>query len=110
MSRRELFNFNLYSFHECTSKYFGREEKEQKDIIVNFVIFKKKMKLCKYCYDDFHLKCREINNNLIIKTEINDNYIIPFGVKFYCDCGIILKHKVKNLSNKDSIFCPMIFF
>ena len=23
---------------------------------------------------------------------------------------IVLKHKVKTLSNKDSIFCPMIFF
>ena len=46
------------------------------------------MKLCKYCYDDCCFKCREINNNLIIKTEINDNYIIPFGMKFYYDCGI----------------------
>ncbi len=46
----------------------------------------------------------------MIKTEINDNYIIPFGVKFYYDCGIVLKYKVKTLSNKNSIFCPMIFF
>ena len=110
MSRRESFNFNLYSSHECTSKYFGREEIEQEGYYCQFCDPQKKMKLCKYCYDDCHLKCREINNNLIIKTEINDNYIIPFGVKFYCDCGIILKHKVKILSNKDSIFCPMIFF
>ena len=84
MLRRELFNFNLYSFHEDTLKYFGREEIEQEGYYCQFCDPQKKMKLCKYCYDDFHLKCREINNNLIIKTEINDNYIIPFGMKFYC--------------------------
>jgi hypothetical protein len=88
MSRRESFNFNLYSSHECTSKYFGREEIEQEGYYCQFCDPQKKMKLCKYCYDDCHLKCREINNNLIIKTEINDNYIIPFGMKFYYDCGI----------------------
>ena len=36
MSRRELFNFNLYSFHEYTSKYFGREEIEQEGYYCQF--------------------------------------------------------------------------
>ena len=110
ISRRESFNFNLYSSQECTSKYFGREAIEQEGYYCQFCDPQKKMKLCKYCYDDCHLKCREIYNNLVIKTEINENYKVPFGVKFFCDCGIIMKHKVKTLSNKDSIFCPMIFF
>ena len=67
------------------------------------------MKLCKYCYEDCHLKCRESNNSIITKFEIKNSFKIPFGNKFYCDCGIIMKHKVKSISNKNLIFCPMIF-
>ena len=110
ITSRQSFNFNSYSSHDCTSKYFGREAIEQEGYYCQFCDPKKKMKLCKYCYDNCHLKCREINNNNITKNEIKNSYKIPFGVKFYCDCGIIMKHKVKIISNKDYIFCPMIFF
>ena len=109
LTSRQSFNFILYSSHECTSKYFGREAIEQEGFYCQFCDPQKKMKLCKYCYEDCHLKCRESNNSIITKFEIKNSFKIPFGNKFYCDCGIIMKHKVKSISNKNLIFCPMIF-
>ena len=36
ITSRLSFNFNLYSSHECTSKYFGREAIEQEGFYCQF--------------------------------------------------------------------------
>ena len=64
------------------------------------------MKLCQFCFETCHEKCR-INSekdNCIISNEINS--IFPM-TKFACDCGIKMKHIPNNFMEKGKISCPM---
>ena len=108
------FKYNEYITRECcTSHYFGYEKINQQCYFCTACNPEKNNKLCKFCYDNCHKKCRrklEIIRPEIVKAEKLENQ------KFFCFCGTNLKHipnkiKIKNLIpidkelNVDIYFC-----
>ena len=100
------FDLSIITESECTSKTFGNEEIKQNGYYCLICDEQKKMKLCQFCYETCHLKCR-INcekDTCIISNETNA--IFPM-IKFACDCGIKMKHFPNNYMEKGKISCPM---
>ena len=100
------FDLSIITESECTSKTFGNEEIKQNGYYCLICDQQKKMKLCQFCYETCHLKCR-INcekDTCIISNETNA--IFPM-IKFACDCGIKMKHFPNNYMEKGKISCPM---
>ncbi len=100
------FKYNEYITRECcTSHYFGYEKINQQCYFCTSCNPEKNNKLCKYCYDNCHKKCRrklEIIRPELVKVEKLENQ------KFFCFCGTNLKHIPNKIKIKNLIPCLMM--
>ena len=99
--------FELEEFlskNKCTSFLFGKEKIEQLGYICNNCDKKgKHYYICDYCYNNCHKDCH------ISSEENNENNDEFFGIKrFYCYCGVNLKHILDNIENSKKVSCTMM--
>ena len=100
------FKYEEYITNEyCTSHYFGEIPIFQQSYVCTACNPEKNQKLCKYCYDKCHKKCRRkleiIRPELVAAEKLKNE-------KFACFCGTNLKHIPTKIEIKSLIPCLMM--
>ena len=102
----KLFGIEEYlSKDKCSSFLFGKEKIKQKCYICSICDKKGQNYICDYCYKTCHKKCR---NNLKETSEslIEREYLDI--KKFYCFCGVNLKHTFDKIEKARKMSCTMM--
>ena len=84
-NKSKKFNINTIIESKCTSKCFGIEPIKQEGFFCRFCDSNRQYKLCKFCYENCHEKCRkeyETEKNKFSKEKYE---IFPY-IKFSFDC------------------------
>jgi len=102
----KLFSIEEYlSNDKCSSFLFGKEKIKQKCYICSICDKKGQNYICDYCYNTCHKKCRnnlkETPESLMEKEYLNIK-------KFYCFCGVNLKHAFDKIENEKKMSCTMM--
>lgn len=105
---------------ECTASTFGHVKIKQEGYTCVFCSTSKRLRLCTYCYENCHLKCREGQPFQYKRMYCKKKTRLDVSKEFACDCGLLLKHLITpkpkeefspcQLSLVDQQFIPNQFF
>ena len=107
----EPFSLEKIINSSCTSSFCGNEPVPQ--MVYHCLICdpKKKYSFCQFCYESCHNKCRSFNyypsNSSFLRIKESSSINCK---TFACDCGIVLKHIIKQIEKKELISCPLAIF
>ena len=102
----KLFSIEEYiSKDKCSSFLFGKEKIKQKCYICSICDKKGQNYICDYCYKTCHEKCR--NNLKETPESLMEREYLDIK-KFYCFCGVNLKHTFDKIENTRKMQCTMM--